>query len=83
MGRRIDLDGNTDSQFHNPRAVRIAMSAATLGDLVFYGTPSNTHHVALFSGFRGGTAMMVEEPGTGLFAREVPVRGGGLWVHIR
>jgi peptidoglycan hydrolase-like protein with peptidoglycan-binding domain len=82
VGRHIDLDGNTDSQYRNRRAAHISMAAARPGDLVFFGTPSNTHHVAIFSGYRGGTAMMVEEPGTGLFAREVPVRPGGLWVHI-
>jgi cell wall-associated NlpC family hydrolase len=43
------------------------------GDLIFYGTSSNIHHVAMYV----GNGQIVQAPTTGIPVQVVPVSGGG------
>ncbi|KAF9969892.1 hypothetical protein BGZ73_007561, partial [Actinomortierella ambigua] len=51
-GRTIDLGrgGNTDSQYADGHSGKIAYAQRQPGDLIFYGSPGNVHHVALYIG---------------------------------
>ncbi|HET7573422.1 MAG TPA: NlpC/P60 family protein [Gaiellaceae bacterium] len=62
---------DADPQFRHGRAV--AASALRPGDLLFYGTPSYVHHVAIYAG--GGR--MIESPDSAHAVRLVPVRWTG------
>lgn len=53
--------GNTDSQLR--RLHRVSASAAQPGDLVFFGTLSNTHHVGIYI----GNGLMINAFATGTF----------------
>jgi cell wall-associated NlpC family hydrolase len=48
---------------------RVAISDLLPGDMVFYGTPSNVHHVGLYVG--NGT--MIEAPATGEVVRDASI----------
>ncbi|KAG0091417.1 hypothetical protein BGZ93_003273 [Podila epicladia] len=67
----IDLGhgGNTDSQYRDGHSRKIGASERQPGDLVFYGTRSDVHHVALYI----GNNQMIEAQKTG-----VPVKVSGL-----
>jgi peptidoglycan hydrolase-like protein with peptidoglycan-binding domain len=84
VGAHLDLGngGNTDAQFRSPHSLHISESAKVPGDLEFFGTTSDTHHVVIYSGVINGVPMMIEENRTGTNAHESPLRTGGLWVHV-
>jgi peptidoglycan hydrolase-like protein with peptidoglycan-binding domain len=84
VGAHLDLGngGNTDAQFRSSHSVHISESAKVPGDLEFFGTTSDTHHVVIYSGVINGVPMMIEENRTGTNAHESPLRTGGLWVHV-
>jgi cell wall-associated NlpC family hydrolase len=52
----------------------IAIANLLPGDLVFYGTPSNVHHVGIYVG--GGT--MIDAPETGEFVHYTTIYFDGL-----
>ncbi|GAA1665797.1 C40 family peptidase [Fodinicola feengrottensis] len=62
-GKDVLGAGNTDSQL--ARMHKVSKANAVAGDLVFFGTLSNTHHVGLYIG--GGK--MINASHTGTFIR--------------
>ncbi|KAF9950460.1 hypothetical protein BGZ72_007893 [Mortierella alpina] len=81
-GRSIDLGkgGNTDSQYNDPHSRKISPAEKQPGDLVFYGTAGNTHHVALYI----GNEKMIEAKESLKPVMESPLRyANALWVRIQ
>ena len=64
----VTIPRDADPQFRHGRAV--SRSALRPGDLLFYGSPSYVHHVAIYAG--GGR--MLEAPDSAHRVRLVPVR---------
>lgn len=64
----IDLGhgGNTDSQYRDGHSRKIGAGERQPGDLVFYGKPSDVHHVALYI----GNNQMIEAQQTGVPVKE-------------
>ncbi|KAG0048010.1 hypothetical protein BGZ83_006972 [Gryganskiella cystojenkinii] len=80
-GRSIDLGhgGNTDTQYRDGHSRKITLGERQPGDLVFYGTPGNTHHVALYI----GNDRMIEARESLTPVMESQLRTqNGLWVRI-
>lgn len=80
-GKSIDLGsaGNTDRQYQDSRSLKISAAKRQPGDLVFYGTPGNTHHVALYI----GGDRMIEARESLKPVMESPLRAkDALWVRI-
>lgn len=68
----LTIPRDADPQFRSGR--RVPTGALRPGDLLFYGTQSYVHHVAIYAG--GGR--MLEAPDSAHRVRLVPVRWGGL-----
>jgi cell wall-associated NlpC family hydrolase len=68
----LTIPRDADPQFRHGR--RVPTSALRPGDLLFYGTQSYVHHVAIYAG--GGS--MIEAPDSTHSVRIVPVRSAGL-----
>jgi cell wall-associated NlpC family hydrolase len=67
----MTIPRDADPQFrHGTPVVRAALRP---GDLVFYGTQSYVHHVAIYA----GNGLMVEAPDSAHSVRVVPVRDSG------
>ena len=62
---------DADPQFRH--GTPVARSALRPGDLVFYGTQSYVHHVAIYA----GNGQMIEAPDSAHSVRVVPVRDSG------
>ncbi|KAF9928688.1 hypothetical protein BGZ67_006833 [Mortierella alpina] len=78
----IDLGrgGNTDSQYRDSRTRKINAAERLPGDLVFYGSATNTHHVALYI----GNDRMIEAKESLKPVMESPLRtDNSLWVRIK
>ncbi|KAF9125593.1 hypothetical protein BG015_004866, partial [Linnemannia schmuckeri] len=80
-GRFIDLGraGNTNSQYQDSHSRKISAADRQPGDLVFYGTSGNLHHVALYI----GNDRMIEARESLKPVMESPLRtANALWVRI-
>ncbi|KAG0251986.1 hypothetical protein DFQ27_008334 [Actinomortierella ambigua] len=80
-GQAIDLghSGNTNMQYSDSHSHKITADQRQPGDLVFYGTPGNTHHVALYI----GNDRMIEARESLKPVMESPLRtNSALWVRI-
>ncbi|KAF9573525.1 hypothetical protein EC968_008394 [Mortierella alpina] len=81
-GKSIDLGrgGNTNSQYKDSHSGKIDDAAERApGDLVFYGTRDNTHHVALYI----GNDRMIEARESLKPVMESPLRtANALWLHM-
>lgn len=81
-GGSIDLgrSGNTDRQYSDPHSRKIGAPERAPGDLVFYGSPTNTTHVALYI----GNDRMIEARESLTPVMESPLRTkNALWVRIQ
>ncbi|MGZ8715876.1 MAG: C40 family peptidase [Gaiellaceae bacterium] len=67
----MTIPRDADPQFRH--GTPVARSALRPGDLVFYGTQSYVHHVAVYA----GNGMMVEAPDSAHRVRVVPLRPSG------
>lgn len=73
----VFIGGTSNAQYDQVRP-HVAWAQAQPGDLLFYGSPSLTHHVALYLGVDAtGQQLMLEAPQSGLTVRVAPVRTGG------
>lgn len=73
----VFIGGTSNAQYAQVRP-QLAWSEALPGDLLFYGSTSLTHHVALYLGVDAtGQHLMLEAPRSGLTVRVAPVRTGG------
>ena len=61
--------GNTDSQLK--RLHRVSASSAKPGDLVYFGTLSNTHHVGIYI----GNGLMINAYATGTYIQTNRISG--------
>jgi cell wall-associated NlpC family hydrolase len=68
----IAVPRDADPQFRHGAAV--ATSKVRAGDLLFFGTPANVHHVAIYA----GAGKMIEAPDSAHSVRVVPMRRAGL-----
>ncbi|KAG0214501.1 hypothetical protein BGX28_001955 [Mortierella sp. GBA30] len=70
--------GNTNSQLNSRHSKIIVRAQLQPGDLIFYGTRRNTHHVAVYS----GNNRMIEAPGSNDHVHDAPFRPGDFYVRI-
>ncbi|KAF9583635.1 hypothetical protein BGW38_008971 [Lunasporangiospora selenospora] len=85
-GNTVDLGkgGNTTSQYNDSRVQHITAANRRAGDLIFYESPSNIYHVALFIGTVNGKEMMIEAQKTNVPVHEVPLRlTKGIWARVK
>ena len=69
--------GRTSNDQHDQVQTHVPWAQALPGDLLFYGSPGLTHHVALYLGADAtGQQLMLEAPQSGLTVRVSPVRTG-------
>lgn len=68
-GKDVLGSGNTDSQLK--RLHRVSASAAQPGDLVYFGTLSNTHHVGIYI----GNGLMINAYATGTYIQTNRISG--------
>lgn len=73
----VFIGGTSNAQFDQVRP-QLTWEQALPGDLLFYGSTSLTHHVAIYLGVdAAGQHLMLEAPRSGLTVRVAPVRFGG------
>jgi cell wall-associated NlpC family hydrolase len=65
--------GGTAQDMYNAGTPVASLAQAQPGDLLFWGTPGDIHHVAIYV----GNGEMIEAPHTGAFVQEVPVYSNG------
>ncbi len=70
--------GRTSNDQHDRVQTHVPWAQALPGDLLFYGSPGLTHHVAMYLGVDAtGRQLMLEAPQSGLTVRVSLVRTGG------
>lgn len=66
----------TNSQIVDPNVKKVAWEDRQPGDLLFFGSPADYHHVSIYSGTKDGVDMQYEAQTFGVPAGEYPVRMG-------
>lgn len=72
-GGQLTLPRTTTTQFSATQQHQVDPQALAPGDLLFYGSPGNMHHVAIAT----GNGQMIEAPQSGQTVHTTPVRLGG------
>lgn len=72
-GGQLTLPRTTTTQFAATQGQQVDPHALAPGDLLFYGTAGNMHHVAIAT----GNGQMIEAPQSGQTVHTTPVRLGG------
>jgi cell wall-associated NlpC family hydrolase len=58
-------DTSTPGQLYDPRGQDIPEGQKQPGDLIYFGSGGNTHHVGIYYGVDGGTEMLLNAPQSG------------------
>lgn len=70
----VALAHQTNSQIADPNVEKVAWEDRQPGDLLFFGSPANYHHVSIYSGTKDGVDMQYEAQTFGVPSGEYPVR---------
>lgn len=67
-------DTSTPGQLYDPRGQDIALDQKQPGDLIYFGSGGNTHHVGIYYGLdEGGTEMLLNAPQSGDVVKVQPL----------
>lgn len=72
----VAMAHQTNSQIVDPNVKKVAWEDRQPGDLLFFGSPADYHHVSIYSGTKDGVDMQYEAQTFGVPAGEYPVRMG-------
>ena len=66
-------DTSTPGQLYDPRGQDIPLDQKQPGDLIYFGSGGNTHHVGIYYGLDGGTEMLLNAPQSGDVVKVQPL----------
>lgn len=66
-------DTSTPGQLYDPRGQDIPLEQKQPGDLIYFGSGGNTHHVGIYYGLDGGTEMLLDAPQSGDVVKVQPL----------
>lgn len=72
----VAMGHQTNVQIVDPNVQAVAWEDRQPGDLLFFGSPADYHHVSIYSGEENGVPMQYEAQTFGVPAGEYPVRFG-------
>lgn len=77
-------DTSNPGQLYDPRGQDIPFDQKQPGDLIFFGSAGNTHHVGIFYGVENGTEMLLNAPQSGDVVSIAPLSGwAGEQMYVR
>ncbi|WP_080733867.1 C40 family peptidase [Rhodococcoides fascians] len=66
-------DTSTPGQLYDPRGQDIPLDEKQPGDLIYFGSGGNTHHVGIYYGLENGTEMLLNAPQSGDVVKVQPL----------
>lgn len=77
-------DTSNPGQLYDPRGQKIPLDQKQPGDLIFFGSGGNTHHVGIYYGVENGTEMLLNAPQSGDVVSVQPLSGwAGEQMYVR
>ncbi len=68
-------DTTNAGQLYDPRGQEIPLEQKQPGDLIYFGSGGDTHHVGIYYGVSGGTEMLLNAPQSGDVVSIMPLSG--------
>lgn len=68
-------DSGNPGQLYDPRGKEVSVAEKRPGDLIYFGSGGNTHHVGIYYGNQNGQDMLLNAPQSGDVVRIQPLSG--------